>query len=101
MLILSDETTVAINKSQLSTFIRYVNHKGEPQDGFFFFSYVSADRSVEALFNHVVCTIKEFSFRAKLVRHMMVQLSLGPHIWPAETSSRNVSTHSLLSHIKI
>ena len=30
MLILSDETTVAINKSQLSTFIRYVNHKGEP-----------------------------------------------------------------------
>lgn len=44
MLILSDETTVAINKSQLSTFIRYVNHKGEPQDGFFFFSYVSADR---------------------------------------------------------
>jgi len=39
MLILSDETIVAISKSQLSTFIRYVNHKDEAQERFFFFSY--------------------------------------------------------------
>ena len=39
MLILVDETKVAVNKSQLSTFIRYDNQKGEPQERFFFFSY--------------------------------------------------------------
>jgi len=39
MLILSDETRVAINNSQLSTFSRYVDHKGEAQEKFFFFSY--------------------------------------------------------------
>jgi len=47
MLILLDEIIFAINKSQLSAFTRYVNHKGEPQERFFFFSYWSADRSVE------------------------------------------------------
>lgn len=104
MLIISDETIVAISKSKLSTFIRCVNHKGEPQERYFFFSYWSANRSVEALFNHGVCTIKEFSFRAELIRHMMVQLSW----WATYLACRNKfqeCIHSLpsliwQSHIK-
>jgi uncharacterized membrane protein (Fun14 family) len=67
VLILSDKTMVAINKSQLSTFIRYVNDKGEPQERFLFFSNISADRSIESLCNHVGHAIKKFGLEAKLV----------------------------------
>lgn len=103
MLILLDGTIVAISKSQLSTFIRYANHKGEPQERFFF-SLIQMQIGLLKPYLTMLCTIKEFTFTAKLVRHMMVQLSW----WATYLACRNKfqeCIHSLpsiilKSHIK-
>jgi hypothetical protein len=103
ILILSDETIVTMNKLQLSTFIRYVNHKGEPEERFFF-SLTEVQIGLLKPYLTMVCTIKEFTFRAKLVRQMMVQLSW----WATYLACRNKfqeCIHSLpslilKSHIK-
>jgi len=74
MLILSDETIVSINKvnclSSLGMLIIKVNHR---RDSSFSHSEVQIDLFKPYL--TMVCTTKEFTFTAKLVRHMMVQLS--------------------------
>lgn len=103
MLILSDETIVSINKvnclSSLGMLIIKVNHR---RDSSFSHSEVQIDLFKPYL--TMVCTTKEFTFTAKLVRHMMVQLSW----WAMYLACRNkfqecihsLSLFILKSHIK-
>lgn len=65
--ILLDETSDVINKSQLSSVLRYVNDNGEVRERFLFFSDVSSDKSAPALFQHVNKVMEDFKCEQKLV----------------------------------
>ena len=65
--ILLDECSDVINKSQLSTVLRYVDKSGDVQERFIGFTDVSSDRSAEALYSHVLSVVNDFQLQGKLV----------------------------------
>ncbi|XP_076330811.1 zinc finger MYM-type protein 1-like [Tachypleus tridentatus] len=85
--IILDETSDVMSKSQLSTVLRFVCN-GKVFERFIGFSDVSADRTADGLFSHVVDIAKEFEIENKLVGQMYDGASVmsGPHEWIAEKS---------------
>jgi len=83
MSILLDETIVAINKSELSTIIMLITKSNHRRDASF--SHTEVQIGLLHPYLTMVCNIKEFIFRAKLIRHMMVQLSW----WATYLACRN------------
>ncbi|XP_071535018.1 zinc finger MYM-type protein 1-like [Panulirus ornatus] len=64
--IILEETSDVMSKSQISTVLRFV-HEGKIQERFIGCTDVSADRTSEGLFSHVVNTVQEFQLGGKLV----------------------------------
>ncbi|KAL4104452.1 hypothetical protein QTP88_019753 [Uroleucon formosanum] len=63
-----DETSDITNLSQLSTTLRYVHHEtGEAHERFITFVDVSADRSADGLFKHVIDIVNRYELKHKLV----------------------------------
>ncbi|KAL4130820.1 hypothetical protein QTP88_008201 [Uroleucon formosanum] len=66
--ILLDETSDITNLSQLSTTLRYVHHEtGEAHKRFISFVEVSADRSADGLFKHIIDIVNRYELKYKLV----------------------------------
>ncbi|KAL4083837.1 hypothetical protein QTP88_029153 [Uroleucon formosanum] len=66
--ILLDETSNITNLSQLSTTLRYAHHEtGEAHERFISFVDVSADRSADGLFKHVIDIVNRYELKHKLV----------------------------------
>lgn len=66
--VILDETSDVSNKSQLSTTLRYVHDQtAQVQKTFISFVDVSADRSCNGLFNHVMDIVGSYDIRDKLV----------------------------------
>jgi hypothetical protein len=62
-----DETSDIINKSQLSTVLRFVDKKGEIQERFLGFTDVSKDRTALGLFNEITNFLKDYNCENKLI----------------------------------
>lgn len=62
-----DETSDMINKSQLSTVLRYIDQNGDVQERFLHFSDISGDRSATALFEHVKNILNNYNCSKKLI----------------------------------
>ena len=81
-----DKKSDIINKSLLSTVLRYTDKNNEVQEIFIDFTDVSRDRKASVLFKHVNKVFKSTTVRTRLWhRHMMVQLS-----WPVSYTHLDV-----------
>ena len=67
MSLILDETSDIVNKSQLSTVVRYVDENCEVQERFLHFTDMSSDRSSDGLLQHVKQLLMNFHMEGKLV----------------------------------
>lgn len=65
--ILLDETSDVMSVSQLSTVLRYVTKDGKAEERFVGFTDVSADKTAEGLYRHVLKIVEEYNLHDKLV----------------------------------
>lgn len=86
-----DETSDIINKSQLSTVIRFVDKNGNAQERFLHFTDVSNDRSASALFEHVKIILNNFNIGKKLV----AQTYDGAVVMSGQNNGLNVKVQEL------
>lgn len=86
-----DETSDIINKSQLSTVIRFIDKNGDAQERFLNITDVSNDRSATALFEHVKIILNNFDVGKKLV----AQTYDGAAVMSGQNNGLNVKVQEL------
>ncbi|KAL4154101.1 hypothetical protein QTP88_001934 [Uroleucon formosanum] len=86
-----DETSDIINKSQLSTVVRFVDKNGDVQERFLHFTDVSNDRFAVALFEHVKIILNNFNIGKKLV----AQTYDGAAVMSGQNNGLNVKVKEL------
>lgn len=86
-----DETSDIINKSQLSSVVRFVDKNSDIQERFLHFTDVSNDRSAVALFEHVKIILNNFNIGKKLV----AQTYDGAAVMSGQNNGLNVKVKEL------
>lgn len=86
-----DETSDIINKSQLSTVLRFVDQNGQAQERFLHFTDISSDRSAAALLEHVKIVLNDFKCGSKLI----AQTYDGAAVMAGQVSGLNIKVKEL------
>ncbi|XP_067135315.1 zinc finger MYM-type protein 1-like [Centruroides vittatus] len=86
-----DETSDIINKSQLSTVLRFVDQNGKTRERFLYFTDISSHRSAVAFLENVKIVLNDFKCGSKLI----AQTYDGTAVMADQVNSLNVKVKEL------